>query len=188
MTTDSLGSTRVVTDGNKAVIARHDYLPFGEEIPSGIGNRPPGLGYVTTDDTRQRFTEKERDSESSLDYFGARYFSSPQGRFTSADPFDPVVERGASHSEEGEAHFHRYLTQPQHWNRYCYVLDNPLRLVDPDGHQAQDALEKAVFGILKRGLGNLAKAQVKAGVLGALVKGALEYFFGPDLLFPQGGP
>lgn len=48
----------------------------------------------------QQFTGKERDAETGLDYFGARYFSGAQGRFTSPDkPFvdqfenDPKLER-----------------------------------------------------------------------------------------------
>jgi RHS repeat-associated protein len=116
LTTDQLGSARVVTNGSKGVIARHDYLPFGEEIPAGEGvNRTPGLGYVTTDDTTQRFTSKERDNESGLDHFGARYFSGAQGRFTSVDP-------SLAHPSGAQS-----------WNRYTYTLNNPLRLVDPNG-------------------------------------------------------
>lgn len=37
LTYDHLGSVRMVTDKNANVISRHDYLPFGEEIPSGVG-------------------------------------------------------------------------------------------------------------------------------------------------------
>jgi RHS repeat-associated protein len=63
------------------------------------------------------FTGKERDSETGLDYFGARYLSAAQGRFTSTDLLmasaDPAL--------------------PQSWNRYSYVLNNPLRLIDPTG-------------------------------------------------------
>ena len=69
------------------MIARHDYLPYGEEVPSNLGNRTAVTGYVNSDDTRQRFTSNERDSESGLDYFFARYYSSAQGRFTSRDPY-----------------------------------------------------------------------------------------------------
>ena len=62
-------------------------------------------------------TRKERDIETGLDYFLARYYSSTQGRFTSPDPL----------SASGEQ------IVPQSWNRYSYVLNNPLKLVDPDG-------------------------------------------------------
>lgn len=62
-----------------------------------------------------RSTGKERDSDTNLDYFGARYFSGAQGRFTSADPVG------------GD------LANPQSLNRYTYVLNNPLRFTDPTG-------------------------------------------------------
>src|SRR5206468_3077731 len=83
LTPDHLGSTRVATDETGAVTARHDYLPFGEEIMASLGGRSPSLGYAVDDDVAQKFTGKERDDESRLDFFGARYYSAAQGRFTS---------------------------------------------------------------------------------------------------------
>jgi RHS repeat-associated protein len=62
-------------------------------------------------------TSKERDAESGLDYFRARYMSSAQGRFTSPDP----ENLGVSESD------------PQSWNGYSYVRNNPLSAVDPEG-------------------------------------------------------
>jgi RHS repeat-associated protein len=138
LTTDHLGSTRVVTKSDGTVKARYDYLPFGEELGSGIGGRSVGMGYSAADATRQKFTQKERDSESGLDYFGARYYSSAQGRFSSVDQLDPVMgKQGAEAKGEENAKraFLDYLSKPQHWNRYLYVLNNPLRYIDPDGFQ-----------------------------------------------------
>ncbi len=63
------------------------------------------------------FTGKERDAETGLDYFGARYYSGAQGRFTSPDP----EYQGAK------------LEDPQSWNGYAYGRNNPLKYVDPDG-------------------------------------------------------
>ncbi|MGB7621148.1 MAG: hypothetical protein WBN92_02255, partial [Terriglobia bacterium] len=60
---DHLGSTRVVTDTTGVVISRHDYLPFGETIPTGIGGRTAGMGYEDPDGISQKFTGKERDGE-----------------------------------------------------------------------------------------------------------------------------
>jgi RHS repeat-associated protein len=69
---------------------------------------------------RQKFGSKERDAETGLDYFVARYYSSVQGRFTVPDSF------GGSGSN------------PQTLNLYAYVRNNPLKYVDPTGHFAQD--------------------------------------------------
>src|SRR5215213_3481762 len=63
-------------------------------------------------------TSKERDVETGLDYFMARYYSSTLGRFTSIDPYNPIL-----HSEDA-TDFVTYLSQPQNWNRYAYVLNN----------------------------------------------------------------
>ncbi|MBL8239731.1 MAG: RHS repeat-associated core domain-containing protein [Bryobacterales bacterium] len=65
-----------------------------------------------------QFTGKERDAETGLDYFGARYFSGVAGRFTSADA--PFADQHPS--------------DPQSWNLYSYVRNNPLRYTDPTGH------------------------------------------------------
>ncbi|MEK6303428.1 MAG: RHS repeat-associated core domain-containing protein [Acidobacteriota bacterium] len=117
LTSDHLGSTRVVTKSDGTVKARYDYMPFGEELASGIGQRTTGLGYSGADSTKQKFTQKERDSESGLDYFLARYYSSAQGRFTSSDP---LLSSGT-------------VYDPQTWNRYSYTLNNPLKYIDPLG-------------------------------------------------------
>lgn len=67
-------------------------------------------------------TAKERDIETGLDYFGERYYSSTMGRFTTVDPLG------------GSAR----LSNPQTMNRYVFVLNNPLRYVDPDGLKDKD--------------------------------------------------
>ncbi len=83
LTSDSLGSIRMVTDENANVASRHDYMPFGDEIPVGSAERTSDLGYGGDDPVEQRFTGQIRDSETSMDYFNARYFGSALGRFTS---------------------------------------------------------------------------------------------------------
>jgi RHS repeat-associated protein len=117
LTTDHLGSTRVVTNGSGGVRARHDYLPFGEEIPANVGGRQNVPGYTANDSTRQRFTGYERDSESGLDFAQARYCSSALGRFTSPDPLISSAKQN----------------DPQSWNRYIYVGNRPLNYIDPSG-------------------------------------------------------
>jgi RHS repeat-associated protein len=136
LVSDHLGTPRMIVDqtGTLANVKRHDYLPFGEELFAGTGGRSPSLGYTGADGVRQQFTQKERDVETGLDYFGARYYASMQGRFTGADPYDINLERqNTADPEEAEALFRDYVFQPQHWNRYAYALNNPLRYLDPDG-------------------------------------------------------
>lgn len=115
---DQVGTPRMILDqtGSLANVRRHDYLPFGEELFAGAGGRTVAQGYAG-DGVRQQFTSKERDTETALDYSLARYYSPVQGRFTSPDPLD--------------ASGHAIV--PQSWNRYSYVLNNPLKLTDPDG-------------------------------------------------------
>src|SRR4051812_14013213 len=72
--TDAVGSVRAVTDATGHVVAEHDYLPFGQE-PANPSDPAP-----------QRFGAKERDGETGMSYFGARYYQTGTGRFTSIDP------------------------------------------------------------------------------------------------------
>jgi RHS repeat-associated protein len=114
---DHLGTPRMILDewGNLAAMKRHDYLPFGEELLAPTGGRSAAQGYASGDGIRQQFTQKEREVETGLDYFEARYYSPIQGRFTSSDPgkFVPA--------------------DPQSWNRYSYTQSNPLKYVDLTG-------------------------------------------------------
>lgn len=117
VTTDHLGSTRVTTDDSGNPIACHDYLPFGEEVSPATTPARSGC-YGSSDGLNLKFTGQYRDTEINLDYFGARYFSGAQGRFTSADPLGIIKQR---------------VLDPRQWNMYAYVRNNPLRLVDPTG-------------------------------------------------------
>lgn len=116
---DALGSIRAITNQAGVVIERHDYLPFGEEWAP----------QPTTE--AHKFTGKERDAETGLDYFGARYYSGPVGRFSGVDPVVTVAEN---------------LVDPQRWNRYAYVRNNPLRYTDPDGRVIDTILDVGFIG------------------------------------------
>ncbi len=134
LTQDNLGSTRVVTGEDGDVISRHDNFPFGEEIRAGVGGRTTTQGYSQLDGVRQGFTGYEEDSETGLDYAQARYYSPPQGRYTSPDPYSIVGEVQAERNpEKARRMLDSYLSEPQQWNRYAYVINNPLRHVDPTG-------------------------------------------------------
>jgi RHS repeat-associated protein len=130
---DHLGSTRLVTDGNGNTVSQHDYLPWGEEIPTGVGGR--GTAYGATDSSTQRFTGKERDAETGFDFFGARYMSSAQSRFTSADPYEVVVQKNKGKTAQEQASLlNSFISNPQAWNKYAYGLNNPLKNIDVGGH------------------------------------------------------
>jgi RHS repeat-associated protein len=91
----------------------------------------------------QKFTGKERDAETGLDYFGARYFSGAQGRFTSAD--EPLADQ--------DEH------DPQSWNLYSYVRNNPLRYADPTGRDCV-TLDNGTTG--DNGKGKMCQAVIDA--------------------------
>lgn len=113
---DHLGSANVVTTDAGAIQDESDYYPFGGERPvlSSSGNT-------------YKFTGKERDSESGLDNFGARYNSSSMGRFMTPDWSAVVVP----------VPFAKF-SDPQSLNLYTYARNNPLNLIDPDGHKFSD--------------------------------------------------
>jgi RHS repeat-associated protein len=80
-------------------------------------DEPQPLHFSAVSNLMNKFTSKERDAETGLDYFGARYYSAPQGRFMRPDP---LLSSGRPF-------------EPQSWNRYAYVLNNPLKYSDPAG-------------------------------------------------------
>ena len=118
LTTDTLGSTRVVTGQNQEVKARYDYLPFGEDLASNVNGRSTVPGYDTASGVRQRFGTYERDTELlDLDFAQARYYNFRHGRFNSADPLMASAD----------------IVNPQSFNRYVYVGNNPINVNDPTG-------------------------------------------------------
>jgi RHS repeat-associated protein len=111
---DHLGSADTITDASGAIQKQSDYFPFGGEVVvSG------------SDANNYKFTGKERDTETGLDEFGARYYSSPFGRFMQAD-------WAAKPTSVPYANF----GNPQSLNLYSYVQNNPTMVGDPDGHDA----------------------------------------------------
>jgi len=110
---DHLGSSNVMTDAAGTIRGESDFYPFGGERT------------VLADATANhyKFTGKERDGESGLDEFGARYYSSALGRFTIPDWAAKPVS--VPYADFGN---------PQSLNLYAYVGNNPLLHADLDGH------------------------------------------------------
>ncbi|MGB9491234.1 MAG: RHS repeat-associated core domain-containing protein [Terriglobales bacterium] len=108
-----LGSHTMVTSATGSCEQDIDYYPYG-----GIVN-----DYCPTVAQHYKFTGKERDSESGLDMFGARYYGSSMGRFM-------VPDWAAKPTNVPYASF----GNPQSLNLYSYVENNPTTTRDPDGH------------------------------------------------------
>jgi RHS repeat-associated protein len=109
---DHLGTARIVTNAGGTILDDSDFYPFGGERPITSSSGNP-----------YKFTGKERDSESGLDNFGARYDSSYMGRFMTPD-----------WSDSPEPIPYADLGNPQTLNLYSYAGNNPISGADDDGH------------------------------------------------------
>jgi RHS repeat-associated protein len=101
-------------NGSGEIEARHDYLPFGEEIQSDVELRTAAKHYAAVDSTRQRYSGMERDANG-LDQTLWRKYESRAGRWTTPDPYSGSMTVG----------------DPQSFNRYTYVGNDPINFVDP---------------------------------------------------------
>jgi len=118
---DHLGTPRSITDRFRNVAGTHHYYAFGEESTSNTQNSE-----------RMKFTGHERDTTFSndldyLDYMHARYYNPTTGRFLS---MDPVVDIAFA------------MLNPQSWNRYSYVRNNPINRTDPTGKVDDEIAKK----------------------------------------------
>ncbi len=110
---DHLGSHGVVENATGTACEQDiDYYPYGGQQNDYCSGSGVSQNY--------KFTGKERDTETGLDYFGARYFGSNMGRFMTPD--------SPSYSNR---------KNPQTWNLYAYSLNNPVTFRDADGHKVE---------------------------------------------------
>lgn len=118
---DHQGSTRAVMSGN-AVVSRHDYLPFGEDVPGTVGMRSATPGYTQSDGVRRKYAGMERDDATGMGHTLWRKFDNMSARWTSPDPYGGSM----------------IATSPQSFNRYAYVNNDPVNKVDPTGLMLAD--------------------------------------------------
>jgi len=105
---DHLTSSSIQTDSTGAVIQHYEYSAFGQSRYTQSSTAFP---------VSRRYTSQILDDDTGLYYYNFRYYDPVLGRFMQADDIIPEVG------------------DPQSWNRYSYVLNNPLRYTDPMGHE-----------------------------------------------------
>jgi len=131
---DHLGSIRQTISEGGSFLSAQDYYPYGKMIPSRVMNS----GEVNS---KFKFTSKERDVETGLDYFGARYYNSSIGLWHSVDPL---------------------AAKYPGWSPYNYVLNKPLMAVDPDGRSAWDIVKGFVNSLKDNNTFGLTQARQNA--------------------------
>jgi len=145
LATDYLGSPRINTDQNGALLSRHDYHPFGEEI-DGAGGRTIGLNYGN-DSLRKQFTGYDSDNESGQQFAVARMYRSASGRFASIDPITAIAP-----------------TEPQSLNKYVYAFNSPYKYVDRDGRWPTE-IHNLIFQLALPGLSREELTKIQRGSL-----------------------
>ncbi len=109
---DHLGSTTLVTNSTGGKHEQVRYLPFGSTLAG-------------SSESKFMYTSQEQDRETSLYYYGARYYNPDLRRF--AQP-DGIIQD---------------VYDPQSLNRYSYVRNNPLRYTDPTGNYLDTVVDIA---------------------------------------------
>jgi len=132
---DHLGGTNLITDQNGYVTQVLDYFPYGTQlINEKLGNT----------ESKYSFTGKELDEDLDLYYFEARYYNHKIGRFMSQDPYhfmldfriediEKLEESQKIEKIKAQQQIMNFLKDPQKWNSYTYVENNPIKYIDPLG-------------------------------------------------------
>jgi RHS repeat-associated protein len=109
---DHLGSSRLATTPGRTLYSATSYAPFGEP-------------YAEAGTTDRSFTGQDEDTVAGMQDFLDRRYRSNHGRWLTPDPIGLAAVNPAS---------------PQTWNRYAYVMNNPLALIDPFGDNCYDTM------------------------------------------------
>jgi len=160
--TDQIGSTRIVTDDTGAVVYAAAHDPYGGIQQTWTAAYDPAL----------KFSGKERDTESGLDYFGARYYDHSLYRFLSVDPMIPV----------GLA-----ISDPQRWNLYSYCGNQPLTHVDSTGLYHKEYHKEVTYDLAKKAGYTGSQAMIIAQACYNVDVGSTSSYVRLDLHFPDPG-
>jgi RHS repeat-associated protein len=149
---DHLGSAQVVTDYRGEVYEHIEYTPYGELWVEHAPN---------VEATPFRFTGKERDSETGLYYYGARYLNPQTGMWLSTDPAMGEYIPQAPMNDEARRYNQNLpgmggVFNTVNLHTYHYAGNNPVNLVDPDGEKQTEAQKQ-----LTRVLADLARVNRK---------------------------
>ena len=153
---DHLGSASVVADAEGNPIEEIAYYPFGT-----TRNQWQAESAAETVPNPYSYAQKERDDETGLHYFDARYLDAPLGRFNRVDPALDDLPQDA-------------IEDPQHLHAYAFARNNPINYTDPDGqfafNRAQKVLIRQLNPFSDQASGNLTddKTERRARVFGAL--------------------
>ncbi len=151
---DHLGSTHIILDDQGSIVQLLDYLPFGETHISE---------QFSSFSTPYTFTGKERDTETDLTYFGARYYTDSIGRFGSQDPVilalgTPELEQTTNRSLQ------EFLSDPQLLNSYSYARNNPLKMMDEEGEFVQLAAVVVAYAVRGAAIGAISDIGLQASI------------------------
>src|ERR1700749_573461 len=113
---DTLGTERIRTNYGGTVGSTYRSLPWGDGYTATVNN-------AGADQDNNHFAGLERDAESGTEHAQFRNYASTQGRWLAPDSYMGSYD----------------LSNPQSMNRYAYVLNNPLSLVDPTGLDCGDS-------------------------------------------------
>ena len=122
-----LGSSSLELDGEARVISYEEYYPYGSTSYQAVNKD------IKAAAKRYRYTGKERDDETGLYYYGARYYAAWLGRWTSTDPAGLV---------DG-------------LNLYKYTSNNPIRFIDLRGTQSFPEFESTEIAAPKPNVTNI---------------------------------
>ncbi len=161
---DHLKTASVITDSAGNIKSESDFYPWGGE-----------LQFVNNDSNHYKFTGKERDSETGLDYFGARHYSNGLGRFITPD-----------WAAKATAVPYAEFADPQSLNLYTYVRNVPTVNIDTDGHEVKVAAELKTSVDLLRQQSPGFNAEVAAHE--GLTAPYLEFRYGSTPNDPNGSP